>query len=162
MGDGPNDLRVRATVQTLPDRVDNEGVSPVLLKNCTDLGSLASWFEERVVEIERFVGELPSIAVLVPDEDMVEPLAQRLGDAQSAENVPVVACPGDRVVGLESEVRVFDVQHIKGLEFEAVFFVGIDALANAKPDLFDRYLYVGSQQGRPRIWGSLAVRDCPM
>ena len=28
-----------------------------------------------------------------------------------------------------NDVRVFDIQHIKGLEFEAVFFVGVDRLA---------------------------------
>jgi hypothetical protein len=31
-----------------------------------------------------------------------------------------------------------------GLEFEAVFFVGVDDLARAHPDLFDKYLYVGA------------------
>jgi len=36
------------------------------------------------------------------------------------------------------------VQHIKGLEFEAVFFVGMDRLAENKPDLIDKYLYVGA------------------
>jgi UvrD-like helicase C-terminal domain len=41
-------------------------------------------------------------------------------------------------------VRVFDIQHIKGLEFEAVFFVGVDELAARLPDLFDKYLYVGT------------------
>ena len=41
-------------------------------------------------------------------------------------------------------MRVFDVQHIKGLEFEAVFFLGIDMLAERAPALFDRYLYVGT------------------
>jgi DNA helicase IV len=41
-------------------------------------------------------------------------------------------------------VRVFDVQHIKGLEFEAVFFVGADLLAENIPELFDKYLYVGA------------------
>jgi hypothetical protein len=30
------------------------------------------------------------------------------------------------------------------LEFESVFFVGIDHLTESHPDLFDKYLYVGS------------------
>ena len=47
-------------------------------------------------------------------------------------------------MGQESNVRVFDIQHIKGLEFEAVFFVGIDQLASLHPALFDKYLYVGT------------------
>ena len=41
-------------------------------------------------------------------------------------------------------MRVFDIQHIKGLEFEAVFFVGIDQLAALHPAMFDNYLYVGT------------------
>lgn len=39
-------------------------------------------------------------------------------------------------------MRVFDIQHIKGMEFEAVFFVSIDQLATLHPALFDKYLYV--------------------
>jgi hypothetical protein len=46
-------------------------------------------------------------------------------------------------MGQDNDVRVFDVQYIKGLEFEAVFFVGIDRLAEMHPELFDKYLYVG-------------------
>ncbi len=41
-------------------------------------------------------------------------------------------------------MRVFDIQHIKGLEFEAVFFIGVDQLAELHPALFDKYLYVGT------------------
>jgi DNA helicase IV len=57
--------------------------------------------------------------------------------------VQIVACREGRDVGKSQEVRVFDIQHIKGLEFEAVFFIGVDALAELMPDLFDRYIYVG-------------------
>ena len=47
------------------------------------------------------------------------------------------------MVGDAREVRVFDIKHIKGVEFEAVFFVGIDQFAEQIPDLFQRFLYVG-------------------
>ncbi len=47
-------------------------------------------------------------------------------------------------MGQDNDVRVFDVEHIKGLEFEAVFFIGIDRLASLHPQLFDKYLYVGT------------------
>jgi hypothetical protein len=43
----------------------------------------------------------------------------------------------------QREVRMFDVQHIKGLEFEAMFFVGVDGLADRILDLFCRFVYVG-------------------
>jgi superfamily I DNA/RNA helicase len=58
-------------------------------------------------------------------------------------NILIAGCKEGRIVGDEREVRVFDVQHIKGLEFEAVFFVGVDQLAARIPDLFRRFVYVG-------------------
>jgi hypothetical protein len=48
------------------------------------------------------------------------------------------------VVSADTSVADLDVQHIKGLEFEGVFFVGVDRLADRFPDLFDKYLYVGT------------------
>ena len=47
-------------------------------------------------------------------------------------------------VGQETDVRVFAVEFIKGLEFESVFFVGVDRLMQTYPDLYDKYLYVGA------------------
>jgi DNA helicase IV len=46
-------------------------------------------------------------------------------------------------MGQDNDVRVFDIQHIKGLEFESVFFIGVDRLAALHPKLYDKYLYVG-------------------
>jgi hypothetical protein len=40
------------------------------------------------------------------------------------------------------------VQYIKGLEFESVFFVGIDRMAFTNPALVDRFLYVGLTRAR--------------
>ena len=59
-------------------------------------------------------------------------------------NLMAVACEEGKALGEGTDVRVFDIQHIKGLEFEAVFFAGVDQLATEKPDLFDRFLYVGT------------------
>lgn len=128
---------------TLPEHVDNEGVDPVLGLGLSG-AVLVSWLAERIVEIERLTSVLPSIAVLVNREDEVQPLADALDAALSGHNVRCVPCHGGQVRGNDNDVRVFDVQHIKGLEFEAVFFVGVDELAGAKPTLFDKFLYVGA------------------
>ena len=74
----------------------------------------------------------------------MQPVADALDESLLALNVRCEACLEGRSRGKDHTVRVFDVQHIKGLEFEAVFFVGIDALAENKPDLFDKFLYVGT------------------
>ena len=127
----------------LPEDADREGVAAVLLEGAPNIESVCSWLAKRVVEIERFVGQLPSIAVLVPEEEQVGPLAESLGQALYEQNVNVVACRDGQVIGRENDIRVFDAQHIKGLEFEAAFFVDVDCLATLYPDLFDKFLYVG-------------------
>ena len=57
--------------------------------------------------------------------------------------LPVTAC---QAPGQDNDIRVFSVEHIKGLEFEAVFFVAIDHFAASKPTLFEKYLYVGASR----------------
>jgi ABC-type cobalamin/Fe3+-siderophores transport system ATPase subunit len=127
-----------------PEHVDIEGVCPALLEHQLGVHDISFWMAERIREIERFVGQLPSIAVFVTAEEEVEKTASSLASALSGDNIAVTACHDGQTVGDESNVRVFDVQHIKGLEFEAAFFVGVDRLALLHPDLFDKYLYVGA------------------
>jgi DNA helicase IV len=82
--------------------------------------------------------------VLVTDEEDVVPLADALNEALASKNIRAIPCPRGNLAGQDNDVRVFDVQHIKGLEFEAVFFAGVDRLAEREPELFDKYLYVGA------------------
>lgn len=147
-----NDL-ARAIIETLggadphvslPLHVDSNGQMPVLLEDAADVTTAVAWLAERIREIERFLGQLPSTAIFVNAEAEVQPLADALNAELEDSNVQVVACPKGQVMGQDTDVRVFDIQHIKGLEFEAVFFVGIDRLAASQPALFDKYLYVGT------------------
>lgn len=129
---------------SLPAEVNNEGAAPALLEYASPEDAVG-WLAERIQWIDRYLdGQLPSTAIFVNSEAEVEPVARALNDALSDQNIQVVACREGQAVGQESNVRVFDIQHIKGLEFEAVFFVGIDQLAAARPELFDKFLYVGA------------------
>ena len=128
----------------LPKDVDNEGVPPVLGTDLAQQEDVIDWLAQRIIEIEKFTKPLPSVAILVNDEADVGPLADGLKAALADQNLNVVACYKGQFAGQENDIRVFDVQHIKGLEFEAVFFVGVDALAAMRPELFDKYLYVGA------------------
>ena len=129
---------------SLPAHTDSVGVAPALLEHATNAEAIVGWLADRIREIERFVGQLPSTAIFVNTEDDVAPVADALNAALAEHNIQVIACREGQAVGQESNVRVFDIQHIKGLEFEAVFFVGIDQLATLHPALFDKYLYVGT------------------
>jgi len=133
-----------AVKTALPEDVINEGVKPVLAKNLAGPTQISAWLAGRIGEIERLTGAMPSIAVLVNGEEEVEPLATALDAALAERSIRAVACAHGQSVGQDNDVRVFDVQHIKGLEFEAVFFVGVDDHAERLPQLFDKYLYVGT------------------
>ncbi len=134
------DLRALGQV---PDESTHEGVNLVLYEYAND-DSGTLWIAERIKEVERSVQQLPTIAVMVNSEEEVKPTAKRLSRYLEEVNLSAVACEEGKALGEGTDVRVFNIQHIKGLEFEAVFFAGIDSLAREKPDLFGRYLYVGA------------------
>ena len=127
----------------LPKDVQSDGFAPVLLVGAS-LDATVDWLVERIREIDSFVDRMPSTAILVSSEADVEPVANALHTALTEHNIHVKACLGGQAVGDDSDVRVFNVEHIKGLEFEAVFFIEIDCLATREPTLFARYLYVGA------------------
>jgi hypothetical protein len=57
----------------------------------------------------------------------------------------VEACKDGKYIGSNSAIRVFSIDKIKGLEFEAVFFHNLDSLQDLDIDeqLLAKYLYVG-------------------
>jgi superfamily I DNA/RNA helicase len=128
----------------LPEFMENEGVLPVLGTGLAERADLAAWMASRIREIEDFSQQLPSIAVLVNHESELQPLADALNEALADQAIRAVACPKGQAIGPENDVRIFEVQHIKGLEFEAIFFADIDILANREPEMFERYIYVSA------------------
>ena len=128
----------------LPDRLDAEGLPPIWQTRLSDNAAIAEWLTQRIHEIDRMVQKATTIAVLVNEEEQVEPLALELNDRLEEINLSAVACKDGKVVGNDRDVRVFNIQHIKGLEFEAVFFVDLDKTISQHPDLFSKYLYVGA------------------
>lgn len=118
---------------------------PLLAEHHTG-ARLADWLAERISEVESAVGGLPSIAIFVDGEDRIDQLVGLVRPRLEERNIRVVPCKDGRMVGDRQEVRVFDVQHVKGLEFEGVFFVGIDRLAERLPELFDRFFFVGASR----------------
>jgi superfamily I DNA/RNA helicase len=162
LADALSALDVDGAVVTRPPRGSEEAdVWPLLGERLSE-DNLAAWLAERIYEVERAIGRLPSIAVFVDGDDLIDPLVTAAQRILERHNIRIVGCKEGRVVGDTSEVRVFDVQHIKGLEFEAVFFVGIDCLAQRIPDLFQRFFYVGATRAATYLGitceGSLPTR----
>jgi hypothetical protein len=136
-------LSADSSALPLPNtEMEYQEVSPLMLEGASG-DDVAKWIARRIVEIELALGSVPSVAVFVDGEEQIEPVVAALNVHLAPHNIGVIGCPDGRTVGDAQDVRVFNVQHIKGLEFEAVFFVAVDRLAHRLPTLFDRYLFVG-------------------
>jgi len=92
---------------SLPSHMDSMGVAPALLEHATNAETIVGWLADRIREIERFVGQLPSTAIFVNTEDDVAPVAEALNTALTEHNIQVIACREGQAVGQESNVRVW-------------------------------------------------------
>ena len=111
--------------------------------------SKAEWLTNRIGEIFDICEQkLPSIAILVPSKEDVDPLAEALRALLKESAIEVDASHDGGKLGNPQRVRVFPVSAIKGLEFEAVFYVGIDLMEQVHKNLIDKYLYVGLSRAR--------------
>jgi hypothetical protein len=107
-----------------------------------------NWLAERINEIYKAYGDsIPSIAIFLPNENQLEGFANKLGNLDTLSDVGILvkACRNGEVLGDKNTVRIFSIDKIKGLEFEAVFFHNLDELQNQNlsSDLLLKYLYVG-------------------
>ena len=137
------------------------GYSPVMAEGLTLVEDVSIWLFKRIKEINPTVDVMPSIAILVNEESAIQPLAKELNEHLQELSLNAVSCPDGKVIGEDNDVRVFSVEHIKGLEFEAVFFIGIDGLAKISPELFDKYLYVGATRAATYL-GITAETELPV
>jgi hypothetical protein len=109
----------------------------------------AQWLIDRICEIFALGNNhLPTTAILVPTPTDVEPLKTVLLPLLRTNGLELDASQGGQNLGDSARVRIFPVEHIKGLEFEAVFYVGLDRMAEIHKDLIDKYVYVGLSRAR--------------
>lgn len=128
-----------------PEFSENLGYDPVFGSALESDEMRARWLADRIREIESISdGQLPTIAVLVPDKEMLAPFTLALNRELAELSLQAKAYSEGESIGRDKDVRVFPIEHIKGLEFEAVFFLDVDRLAEQHPQLFDRYIYVGA------------------
>jgi len=126
-----------------------ESDPPPLHYKATAAKPSADWIAERVVEIyEINGGRLPTIGVLVPEVSQVADFTTKLSDRLYTHTIEVEGSLTGQNLGDSARVRVFAVEHIKGLEFEAVFYADIDLMAEKTANLIERYLYVGLSRAR--------------
>ena len=128
------------------ESVKDSGVPPALQDYLGSLENIAEWTAQRIVEMQMlYKDEMPTTAIFVQSRDEVEKFSELLAntDAFIENNLRSQACRDGQAVGSDMKICVYPIEHVKGLEFESCFFIAIDELAKEKPELFDRYLYVG-------------------
>lgn len=110
---------------------------------------ITKWLVDRICEIYTLGNNhLPTTAILVPTPEDVDPLKALLLPLLHENGLELDASQGGQNLGDSARVRIFPVEHIKGLEFEAVFYVGLDRMADVHKELIDKYVYVGLSRAR--------------
>ena len=124
---------------------DEDDPKPLLFINA-DREETATWIGDRIIEIHnRYSGNTPSIAIFVANESDISAFTMSINNHQGLQDsgISAIDCPMGRVLGSANNVRVYSVKYIKGLEFEAVFFVDTDKIESEQKELVEKYLYVG-------------------
>lgn len=134
-----------AVEQQAPDYGDNAGFDPVCGLSLNTEEAKTAWLVERIKEIQALSdGNLPTIAILLPDRGNMADLTEALNVKLADLSLKAKAFADGEAIGKTNDVRIFPIEHIKGLEFEAVFFLDVDLLAERHPEMFNRYIYVGA------------------
>lgn len=104
------------------------------------------WLVNRIMDIQKVYGSsFPTVAIFVRDDNEVDRIADLLIESEELEEsgIEVQACVKGHILGNKQDVRIFSIEHIKGLEFGAVFFLDLDNLSGKKEELINKYIYVG-------------------
>lgn len=135
---------IKADFQSYANESDNY---PSPLYYCDeDEGTRIQWIADRIVEINTiYANSIPTIAIFAKDDIEVSKVAHLLNNNQSITELflSAVPCIGGQILGDRQNIRVFPIEHIKGLEFESVFFWDIDTIETEQEDLVNKYIYVG-------------------
>lgn len=108
-----------------------------------DIEEKADWISHRVLEIVKAYGnKMPTIAVFTVDKRKAEELKEAIEecDVLNPAGIEVKVCSDNNLEG-EKTLRIFPINQVKGMEFEAVFFFDIDDIDSSS--LINKYLYVG-------------------
>jgi DNA helicase IV len=141
---------------------DSKYPDPLFFVN-EDQEQRVNWIAERITEINKIYGDaIPSIAVFVKNDSEVVKVANLLNNNNSITElfITAIACIGGQILGDKQNIRVFPIEHIKGLEFETVFFWDIDTLDTLEYNLLDKYIYVGLSRATFYL-GITAIEDFP-
>lgn len=109
-----------------------------------DIDETAEWMSDRILEVHKAYGQLPSIAIFTKNADEAKLLKEAFDEISSLESagIDVYDCSGNNANLKDNDkVRIFSIDNVKGMEFDVVFFYNIDSISG-NTDMINKYLYV--------------------
>lgn len=98
----------------------------------------AKWISSQIMSIYKtYDNQIPSIAIFVPDDAASTALTKQLMECDELPDngIEVRSITQVGAVIDKAQVSIYNIENIKGLEFEAVFFIDIDQIKNSDAEL---------------------------
>lgn len=125
-------------------------IKPLLYKGFNEEEKI-TWIADKILYIrELYKSIIPTIGIFMTEDAAIEGFTRKLSNNSKLLDAGIIVsnCAGGKILGEASEVRVFNINHIKGMEFEAVFFIDIDKMEDDDSVFIDKYVYVGLSRAR--------------
>ena len=125
---------------------ESSGEPKPIVKRLDDLQDTCEWLIDQIKRVyNRYEGNIPSVAIFAKDDNEVREIAGQLEGADELLDVGITVrySTSNQELVPDGQVCVYNIESIKGLEFEAVFFVNIDKIEAKDEELIQKYLYVG-------------------
>lgn len=127
------------------EKANEDDPAPLVFIN-EDFKIKVDWIAEQIISLFNiYENIIPNIAVFVKDDKSILEIADLLNKNQKLldYNIRVKPCIGEGDIGSAEFVRVFNINLIKGMEFESVFFIDIDDYEDNNIKILDKLIYVG-------------------
>lgn len=113
------------------------------------------WLAMRIKDIyDKFDQNMPSVAIFVGKNENVKNLINKLKSnnlRQYLNGIKVEDCTDCRIAEGTNNVRIFNIEKVKGMEFEAAIFYNIDCTMDGGEELLRKYIYVGISRASSRL-----------
>ena len=124
---------------------DNDSPKPEWKSGLNTAQLQTDWLAEKIAYIDEAGSDRRiSIAIFVSDEEAAKSLIPNFNTKIAHTGREVVNCSDGRAVTETQHIGIYNIDHIKGLEFEAVFFVGLDRIMAVDSVRALTTLYVGA------------------
>lgn len=142
--------------QSLRQKSDSEPQPLVIVSD--DIDEKIEWIVARLREVyTAYNKEMPSVGIFIPNGENVDYFVKKL---QEEDDLGEIRIESGSETTASRAVKVYELNEVKGMEFEVVFFYDLDvALQGDDNELMNRYLYVGISRATSHLAATLTKRD---